>query len=265
MTPIASRPKPPSTEPLPTPTQKLEPTWTLPATLSVQDATSKINELLQTNGGCRLPCWWGITPGQTRWEDARNILFPLAKSVYDSYSEEGEFFPGLLSYYSTTDESSFFEQDYVVRGGIVQAIKIKLPNVSPFYNPKAILEDYGVPDEVYVAGNAYEPNVEREQYFSIVLYYTKQRIFAYYGGGFQPIQRGPSLLICFSEIDYVELHLWGPTYLFDQTRDFIFQENGKAFRPIEDVTELTIDEFFKRFTSPTEAPCFETPAVNWLP
>lgn len=263
-TSLISTPKPPSTELPATPTQRLEVTWTLPVTLPPQDAASKVNELLQTNGGCRLPCWWGITPGQIRWEDARNILFPLAKSVNDIYSQEGEFFPGLLSYYSTTDESRFFEQDYVVRDGIVQAIKIKLPNISPLYSPKGILLDYGVPDKVYIGGNEYAPGADNEQYFSVVLYYAKQRIFAYYGGGFQPVQPGPLLRICFPEIEDVELHLWGSTYSFDQTRDSVFEENGNKFQSLEAVTELTIDEFYKRFTSPTEVPCFETPAKNWL-
>ena len=261
--PFTSAPKPTSTKLLPTLTQKPEPIWTLPATLSAQDATFKVNELLQTNRGCRLPCWWGITPGRTRWEEARNILFPLAKSVYDSYGEEGEFFPGLLAYYSA-DGNRFFEQDYTVRNGVVQAIKIKVPYKSSFAEPKGILTSYGMPDEVYIGANEYAPGADREQYFSVVLYYTKQRIFAYYGGGFQPVQFDPLLRICFPEIEYAELHLWGPTYSFGQTRDSVFEEHGNKFQSLETVTELTIDDFFKIFTNSAEVPCFETPAEKWL-
>jgi hypothetical protein len=261
---LTKAPKPLVTKSSLTPTLNPEPAWTLPATLSVQDATSKVNELLQTNGGCRLPCWWGITPGQTKWEDARNTLFPLAKSVYDTYNQEGESFPGVLTYYST-DFSRFFEQDYTVNDSIVQAIKIKVPNSSPFSTPKRILEEYGVPDKVYIGGNEYEPDVQNVQYFSVGLYYVKQRIFVYYGGGFQPIQPGPSLVICFPEIDYTELHLWGSAYSFEKTRDAVFQENGNSFHSLEAVTDLTTEEFFKRFTISTEPPCIETPAEKWLP
>lgn len=39
-------------------------------------------ELLQTNGGCELPCFWGIKVGETKWEDARPWLSKLTK-IYD--------------------------------------------------------------------------------------------------------------------------------------------------------------------------------------
>lgn len=250
-----------------TPTEKPEPTWTLPASLSPKDAASQVNELLQTNGGCHLPCWWGITPGQTTWEDARNIIFPLAESVYDSYSKEGEFFPGLVIRY-ITERGTGFEQDYTVRNEIVQAIKIKLPYTSPLSNPKVVLDNYGMPDKVYVEANNYEPSVDNEQAFSIALYYTKQRIFVYYDNGFEPAQPGPTLVLCFPNVDYSELHVWGSEYSFNQTLDTIFQkdrENGSKIHSLEDATDLTIEELYKRFTDPTESPCFETPADKWLP
>jgi hypothetical protein len=264
ITPLVDQSVPVITESPLTPTHQPDPTWTLPATLPIQDAASKVNELLQTNGTCRLPCWWGIVPGQTKWEDARSMLFPLAKSFDDSYSKAGEFFPGLLVYYSA-DGDRFFEQDYTVRDGIVQEIKIKLPGVSPFSNPKGILDEYGVPDEIYVGGE-YEPEVVNWQSFWIFFYYSKQRIFVEYDQGMEPIQPpSSSLSICFSDVYYSELHVWGPEYSFDQNLNFIFEQHGNSHKPLEKVTSLTIAEFHTLFTDLSQAPCFETPAKNWLP
>jgi hypothetical protein len=31
-------------------------------------------ELLENNAGCRLPCWWGIIPGQTKGIEAQRFL-----------------------------------------------------------------------------------------------------------------------------------------------------------------------------------------------
>ena len=62
----------------PRPTWTPSPTWTpiptrtptatpLPfPTLESAEMQSFIAEMLSTNGGCELPCWWGITPGETR-------------------------------------------------------------------------------------------------------------------------------------------------------------------------------------------------------
>jgi hypothetical protein len=38
--------------------------------------------LLQTNNGCRFPCWWGIEPGTTSWQDANNFLSQFGQDIY---------------------------------------------------------------------------------------------------------------------------------------------------------------------------------------
>ncbi len=34
-------------------------------TLPTGEAQKMVQELLENNAGCRLPCWWGIVPGKT--------------------------------------------------------------------------------------------------------------------------------------------------------------------------------------------------------
>ena len=90
------------TSPAPKPTvfatEKVLPTFTptsvstltpLP-TLSQRDAHDLIQALLQNNGGCRLPCWWGITPGQTDWNTARQFLDTFVIDIKQSWEEKGE-------------------------------------------------------------------------------------------------------------------------------------------------------------------------------
>jgi hypothetical protein len=43
-------------------------------TLSAAEESALLSELLATNGGCELPCWWGIVPGETNVDTARNDL-----------------------------------------------------------------------------------------------------------------------------------------------------------------------------------------------
>ena len=251
----------------PSPELIVEPTWTLPATLPVPDSFSKINQLLRTNGGCRLPCWWGITPGETTWEDARSILFPLAFKIHDGQSKSDEFRAGLGTRYGTYEgKPTGFNQDYTIKDGIVQAIQIQLPYIVPSPKPKDILANYGIPDDVYLGGQ-YAPEMLTTQSFWFYIYYTKQRIFVEYIPEGQPIQLQPPnglLSACFSKIDYAELHVWGPDYSFDSTRDLIFKNSGVSPLPLKDVTNLTVEQFYKKFIDPNEAPCIETPAEHWL-
>lgn len=36
--------------------------------------TASIEDLIKTNGDCRLPCFWGISPGVTKWIDAMTLF-----------------------------------------------------------------------------------------------------------------------------------------------------------------------------------------------
>jgi hypothetical protein len=44
-------------------------------------------DMLETNGGCELPCWWGITPGETSWEETQQMFLNWGRSV----GSRGEF------------------------------------------------------------------------------------------------------------------------------------------------------------------------------
>jgi hypothetical protein len=67
--------------PIPAPTETLTPTSsptpTIIPTLPVDAARARLLELLADNGGCRLPCLWGITPGKSSNHEARKIMMPL--------------------------------------------------------------------------------------------------------------------------------------------------------------------------------------------
>ncbi|MFT3893686.1 MAG: hypothetical protein QM730_18815 [Anaerolineales bacterium] len=61
----------------PTPHPTLSATQTIVPTLSTDEALQQIKELYKDNGGCDLPCWWGIVPGETTWEQTKQLLGPL--------------------------------------------------------------------------------------------------------------------------------------------------------------------------------------------
>jgi hypothetical protein len=49
-----------------------------------------VSGLLANNGGCRLPCLWGIMPGISSYQEARSILKPLTSiSRFEHFSFGG--------------------------------------------------------------------------------------------------------------------------------------------------------------------------------
>src|SRR3990172_6047576 len=56
----------------------LTPVWTPRPTLAEAEAAQALRDLIMTNGGCGLPCVWGLTPGETTWRDAEAILLTFS-------------------------------------------------------------------------------------------------------------------------------------------------------------------------------------------
>jgi len=52
-------------------------------TLEPQDAANILFNLLQNNEGCLLPCWWGATPGQTKWSEVNTLMKRLDGQYYE--------------------------------------------------------------------------------------------------------------------------------------------------------------------------------------
>ena len=56
------------------PTDFPPPTWTPLPTMDFLARNTEIVRLMSTNNDCRLPCWWGIMPGVTSWQEAQQFF-----------------------------------------------------------------------------------------------------------------------------------------------------------------------------------------------
>ena len=119
------------------------------ATLTNDQIDANLTELMLTNGGCELPCWWGIAPGETSLNSARKSLTALGASFFGStYASFGIAWGAGI--------------EFEVSNGIVQTLKIGGSYISntdirekyaqgwqPHSLP-AILDRYGLPARVMV-------------------------------------------------------------------------------------------------------------------
>lgn len=86
LTPTAVPPSPTFTstrQPIATPSlNTATPSRTPVPTLGAKQQAQFVADMLKTNGGCKLPCWWGIVPGSTRFQAAVDSLQQQGLSLY---------------------------------------------------------------------------------------------------------------------------------------------------------------------------------------
>ena len=149
---------------VPRPTATSLPTKTAtPTKYPTLDAQGRLNFVLQalkTNGGCQLPCWWGITPGKTTWAEMVDT-FAKQGIGFDTY-EPGKLYLSMVTsgnYLEPTVDVVFSEGD-----GLVQSIGIRTEYYYILAQPKyfdtwhdyaldKVLARYGLPTQVYLQTN----------------------------------------------------------------------------------------------------------------
>lgn len=115
-------------------------------TLSSEEAQAMIQGLLDNNGNCEFPCWWGLTPGQTLFEDAIGFIAPIStksqiwdidKRIFSAQIPVPESVnPQGIIYYRTMREN-------------LESANVFSQAVGPYLTPMSeILQSLGEPSEV---------------------------------------------------------------------------------------------------------------------
>jgi hypothetical protein len=225
--------------------------------------------LFETNNGCRLPCWWGITPGQTEWLAAEEFLNRFALLIYKAFPTAE-----LASYEVVIPLplDVFIEEEtrlrIVARNGVVEFMDIGFPmgytpppgyltqhTLSPF------LTTYGQPTEVWVSTYRapYGPN---DLPFAVVLFYPDQGIAALYianGARQEALVRG-----CPQQRPVGFLSLWyaplGLTFEDLKSRTGAYNVD---FLSLAEATTMDVTTFYETFKEPDNTTCLETSAELW--
>jgi len=246
------------------------------ATLTPRERENFVRDSLSVNSTCKLPCWWGITPGKTSWKDTEELLQYLGVRIgaapgYGSntvfHGTGGFDFEGL----SIINRFSFEETD-----GVIDAILINsdgYDNPQEFqalwknYSPKKILEMYGVPDRIWL--NVTEAYALARGYH-LWFFYDELVFMIRYPGH---VMDALVLRICpvIESMQEIDLSLQAPDGPLPLERfDAILEdirlqtETGKTrgLHSIQDATGLDEEQFYDIFMQ--EDPiCFDTPQDIW--
>ncbi len=279
ITPTAS-PLITATPVLPSPTLTLSPL----SVLTTDGAMKRISELLATNGKCRLPCFWGLTPGDTSGENAQTFMMPFTSSArrYTLNSERGSMF--------WVQETENLEVNITIgydldTTGIIERIyfhaeahdisqgqdQSRRTYDNPTFNQEfqaymlpQILSNYGPPEEVFILTSSEVPVPNPWWPFYVFLLYPTQGIFIDYEVGLDTV--GDHVIGCPT---HAHMTLW---LLAPGNEDYPevlggnwdpFFENPAYYKTIEEAASMTVEEFYETFKNPENTTCLETPADLW--
>jgi hypothetical protein len=137
-----------------TPTPPPTITWSPVPTLPPDDALDALLKTYKTNGGCTLPCVWGITPGVTTWQKVREQLSPFGNFQEYEYNN-------VITAHKFTAEvpeevdrlgEGYIYITFLERDGVVQEISTNILYVqlSSDGELSSILNEYGKPHQIWL-------------------------------------------------------------------------------------------------------------------
>jgi hypothetical protein len=246
ITPVPTLFRPPTAE-YP---KRMTPHVTSLPTRSPEALAEELRHLLQTNGDCKLPCFWGIYPDQTRYEELYAVIDRLdGRQKFDAIEENGHLQVGARFEFEDVDENRIniaFQAD--LQDDIVRDMKIHLHNpkgteIPPedwsAYNMNEILRIYGVPSKVELfvssgGGVAFS--------FNILLNYENINTMILYSEstlGLDKYDTPTALIYCPEEIGtyHVQLHIGKHPF-----------NTPPSGIPILQATGLNEQDFYKLFT-----------------
>ncbi len=229
-----------------------------------------LKQLIQENQGCQFPCWCGFTPGQTAWKTTLDFIQSSGLRV--SFSSRKDETAVYIVRDPNPESVDALYQRFVVEKETVIKIQamttLEQSKNSAFgeiwrpYLLPAILTQYGEPKEVrlLVFGSGPGPDI----LYYLLLFYPDQGFLAYYKG--EGARAGDNLRIYPTQSSFI-LMMW-PTGKYQQLEQAILQPNpnfhpAEDHRPIQEVSDMSVEDFYARFKNAGNQTCFETPSTLW--
>ena len=252
---------------MPLPNNTSTPLRTPLPTLTLRQSVEKINELNVTNGGCQLPCWWGLIPAKTKISEAFDLLSTFSEF---EQGENGNFYENgkehsatnFTVYYLNSSKKESWRLLLSVSDELISSIEILPPDTQQNYKLNQILTTFGMPNQIYVSAqpdsqtNVLDPA-------RIILDYGALGIWAVFE--FPVTKNTKTMVICPRPVG-ARLSLWDPTVKNSNSisiEEFVDRITGFSPHKLEDVSEMSIQGFYNNFKNANPENCLETPIDLW--
>ena len=230
-------------------------------TLPEATAQAKIDNLLMFNANCKLPCWWGIKPGQSHSVDVSQVLDPLSGTRKVLPTGWWYFFPN-------PQNDTYINQHLIFTDDIVNLIEVTFGGAK-FLNLSEFLNEFGPPSEIYIRtfSNEYQGITP----FYLLLYYENQGILARFESD-EAFLTPNTVKVCFKQEPVWGVVLWQPVnkksyWEVAEIANTVGMGKSKddhlPLFTIEDFTVININSFYSTFKDANTQSCLETPRDLW--
>ena len=267
MTPIPDTPTSTPIPPTLTPTTRpatATPRPTATATLTAEQINANLLELMMTNGGCELPCWWGFIPGETLLDAAQERLLALGGRVHVELANLGR----------DQGVGITFESD----DGLIQTINVgsylsseedkeQYIQVWQTYDLTTMLDDYGPPSQVLIY-RPFQPEPGQPFYHLLLFYEQSGFALEYFGDAEILMLDEGRYRACLGIADtwQVELFLYQPEQI-DNIFERVLPASSISYIADPDTvyeiiswpqaTGMSLDAFYEMFHAPEGNTCLE--------
>ncbi len=263
----------PSSTSEPAPTETHVPTPTPLPTLIAEDAHTRLTNLIQGDVDCLLPCWFGVIPGQSDFNDAGNIFSQFSAIGITEFSSRWAYIKVIYpTYYMTTVvyPTADGRADHILvdtsiswdaNGKVLYADSSFRKTWQKYFLPE-LFTRYGAPEKIFLDTTLIAADPGSSYPYVLWVVYPQEGFLIRYEGENSRI--GDNIRICPLQ-SRITMTLWNPEMSSYEKYMQGEMAMGTSLgpQPIESVTDFNIDTFYQRFKGAGFNTCFETPASIW--
>ena len=248
-----------------TPTPTCTPAPTQVQTLLPVELEKAVINLFENNGGCKLPCWWGMTPGETSLDDSQKFFSQFDGNIYITDSKESYQHQYLnIPVSASLSPIKRIRMDIDGTNGIIEKMEIQEYDW-PSYHLSQFLDQYGKPDGVWI--NSMKSYFGGLPPFNLTLYYPQKGIIAFfYSFEGESEYKGDIIKACIPHSP--RLILWSPQkeLSYQDIYKRLYGQDYEEYHislPLDEATGMNIEQFYQSYKNADVSPCFKTNRELW--
>lgn len=269
---LTATPEPTHTAtPIPTatvqPTETATPLTSLPPlpTIPPNQRGEKYDELMTTNNGCQLPCWWGLEMGSSTFDEVIQLYEQLDPHIAIREYPEDIKIVEFLFIDPEIEEGLQTRHMFNFENGILIEAEIQVRKYENF-TPVSLLEQFGKPSEVWLwtIPEPYQGILPASFHF----YFPDQGILSAYREWVENAEE--NVEVCFKGDGGSIIRLWNPgIWNPDGTKDFVERTNRSSeltlegHQPISQVSNWDEEALYTNLLDPNSTECLLTPSNLW--
>jgi hypothetical protein len=249
-----------TTSPRVSPSQTPFSTWTSLPTLSDSQAEAQWLKWLKGTTDCLLPCWGGITPGKTSWQETKQILGSVLNILDTNEEDTCTFGPCKVIMWksrSGVDPSGVA----ISQNNAIDEIILQGYPPSPIMRLDNILKQYGPPEKIFIFTNPVFTTMD------ITLAYPNHGFIVMYI--WNQTTSHENIVSCIQEGRvYLSVNQVAETWSDSYIKNKVYGNGDMSevdFRTLESVTNMTIEQFYEQFRDIDGSECIVAPFPVWQP